>query len=969
MPLKLVTGPANSAKAGEVLGDLRARLEQDPILVVPSFEDVEHNQRELAERGAVFGARVLLFKGLFDLVNRHAGVGRAPIASTVQRELVADRAVREAELRVLSGSAEHPGFLRAVVRFAEELERSMIGPERLERALAEWAGSGPRRTYAREVAAVYAGYARGLEAAGLVDDALYQWRALNVLSADPGSWGSTPVFLYGFDDFTPLELEAIDTLAGRAGAHVVVSFPFEPGREAFKALATVHQELLRIAGHEELAQDATSDHYAERSRTALHALERRLYEPGGRAVKPGAAVRLHAAGGERAEVELVAAEVLGELRAGVEPGDVAVVFRDPGGYGSLVEQVFDSYGVPFAMERRTRLAHTSVGRGLLALLRCARPGGAAAADLLAYLRTPGRLRRPELADVLEARVRVQGASGSDAAREHWERINPRFPLDEIDRLRAARGDAAFLAGLERQLEVLFTAAYERRAPVLDADELDDPRAYRAAREAIQGMRAVTDAGLRVDRARIEETLRGLEVRLGEAVQPGRVRVTGPEGVRGRRFQCVFLCGLQEGEFPRRARSEPFLPDEDRVAVPLPLQLREQELERERYLFYVCASRAERLLVLSSRVSDEEGAPQAASFLLDDVRDVFTDALDRDARTRSLSDVAWAPAEAPTRREWERALAAEGPTRDQVPPSPLRDPGLLEELRGGRSFSATALETYADCPVKWLVDRLVSPEALEPDPEQMVRGSYAHEVLETTFRRLAEETGSARVTPGSLQRAEAILLQAIEDGQERFQISPKQTRVRTAVRKLQFDLLRYLGAEAGRDGDFEPTHFELRFGVGGDRPAASLGLHDVAVSGTIDRVDVRGGQAVVRDYKSGRTTYPVARWVRDRRLQTALYMLAVEELLGLEAVGGVYQQLAGTDLRPRGLLLDDAREEIGSYFVDTDWCTPEQFRGHLEAARTTAGHLIEGIRSGALRPCPDTCSYRGGCSYPSICRAE
>ena len=40
-----------------------------------------------------------------------------------------------------------------------------------------------------------------------------------------------------------------------------------------------------------------------------------------------------------------------------------------------------------------------------------------------------------------------------------------------------------------------------------------------------------------------------------------------------------------------------------------LPLREDQLDRERYLFYVCASRAERLLVLSSRTSDEEGTPR------------------------------------------------------------------------------------------------------------------------------------------------------------------------------------------------------------------------------------------------------------------------------------------------------------------------------------------------------------------------
>ncbi len=72
MPLTLVTGPANSAKAGEVLGGLRERLDDEPILVVPTFQDVEHAQRELAARGAVFGAEVVRFDRLFRRIAERA---------------------------------------------------------------------------------------------------------------------------------------------------------------------------------------------------------------------------------------------------------------------------------------------------------------------------------------------------------------------------------------------------------------------------------------------------------------------------------------------------------------------------------------------------------------------------------------------------------------------------------------------------------------------------------------------------------------------------------------------------------------------------------------------------------------------------------------------------------------------------------------------------------------------------------
>jgi len=52
VPLTLVTGPANAEKAGFVLGAYRDALEDESILVVPTFADVDHYRRELAGAGA-----------------------------------------------------------------------------------------------------------------------------------------------------------------------------------------------------------------------------------------------------------------------------------------------------------------------------------------------------------------------------------------------------------------------------------------------------------------------------------------------------------------------------------------------------------------------------------------------------------------------------------------------------------------------------------------------------------------------------------------------------------------------------------------------------------------------------------------------------------------------------------------------------------------------------------------------------
>src|SRR3954451_21330070 len=236
MSLTLVTGPANAAKAGYVLERLREVLHREPLLVVPTAADVAHYQRELAAGEVVFGAEVLTFSRLWREIGRVAGVSARPLG-VVARERVVRAAIRDAHLRVLAPSAAAPGFARAAGALFAELQRSLVEPARFTRALRAWGGVA----YADELAALYAGYRRRLEALGRPDREGAAWAALDALRAEPACWGTRPVFLYGFDELTRAQLDAIDTLARLAGAGGCVALPYEPGRHALAGSAATVQ--------------------------------------------------------------------------------------------------------------------------------------------------------------------------------------------------------------------------------------------------------------------------------------------------------------------------------------------------------------------------------------------------------------------------------------------------------------------------------------------------------------------------------------------------------------------------------------------------------------------------------------------------------------------------------------------------------------------------------------------------------
>ncbi len=970
MPLTLVLGPANSAKAGEVLGAYGPAARRGALLVVPTAGDARHYTRELARDGVVRGS-VLTFAGLASEIARRAQYA-AQRLSALQRERVLRQVVNDAPLSTVGRSASAPGFAVAAGGLIAELQRSLVTPQRFAQALRAWAAEDPRRAgYAEDVATLYLGYVRALERLGRVDAELYAWRALDALRAAPGRWGADPVFFYGFDELTALERDAVETLSRIAGAEVTVSLTYEPERAALVARAEAVQELRPLA-ERVLELPALDEYYAPQSRAVLHHLERRLFEPAPERIEPGRAVRLLEAGGERAEAELVAAEVLELLRAGLPAEEIVVVFRSLA-RAPVAIRVFEQYGIPLASGFDVPFGHTALGRGLLGLARCALldERRSSAEDLLDYLRSPGLLERPEVVDALEAELRTDGLSSVVDARSRL-----RWSCGEIDSLRVAEDP---VAALGRHARRLFAAPYRAAAATLDlAGELD----ARALAAALRALRELHELGQPVPGPDLVELLERLPVPAAPAAAGAdAVLLAEPLEIRARRFRAVFVCGLQEGEFPSPGRPEPFLSDERRRELAacsgLRLRPREDALVRERYLFYACVSRATEQVVLSHRSSDEEGNLALPSPFIDDVAELLVEGWRERRRRRLLADVVWSADGAPTERERARARSALRAPAAGAVAEPLRvlGPDALRRVRHSQILSAGALEMYAACPVKWLVERELQPERFEPEPDPMARGSFIHVALERVLRRLG-----GPVTPESLSQANVILDDVLAEmpatgSDGGVQIAPGRPAAlrAAALRAIEADLRRYLEAES-RDGlDWPPEGLELRFGFVDGKPSLPAlelgeGADRVLVRGVIDRVDVGSGRrAIVRDYKTGaiRPDYQGARWSIDRQLQVALYMLVVRELLELEPVAGLYQPLRGDDLRPRGVYLKDA--PVGARVVGTDAREPAELDAELQDASARALALAGRLRAGELTPCPQTCS-RDGCAYPGICRS-
>jgi ATP-dependent helicase/nuclease subunit B len=961
MGLSLLAGPANAGKVALLLERYLGALESDPFLIVPNRPDVDRAERELlAEAGALMGGSIGTFDDLFARLARSNGAHR-PVITSAQRSLMLRRIVAGAKL---GASARFAGFADALGSTVAELEAALLEPGELDGELAE----------------LYAGYREELDRLGLWDRELERRYAAERVAGELEAWEGRPVFAYGFEDLTGAEWSLLEALAGRS--EVTVSLPYEPGRDAFASLQRTQEDLARLADEvEELPASS-----AARSPVLAH-LERGLFGGPGAAPELDGSLRFLEGAGLRGTLELVAEEILALLRAGTAPEEIGVVCPSLDRWRAALDTAFSTLGVPYALEGRVRLGQTPFGQALISLLRYAWLEGERR-DLFSFLRSPysGLTRRH--ADFLEGRLRGRAVSAPARIEEEVQKLRGQA-LPYLEALRAAGEPVAAVRDLAR---AMLEKAYGLHNPPTGETARLDLRAHEQVGRLLDELAGWQELGQDVTREEVVALLDHASVRPPAAGEAGRVAVLDLLRARTRRFEVVFVLGLQEGQLPRRSQSSPFLDEERRAELERTSRgarlLRTDPVSRDRYLFYTACTRPTRRLYLVREAATDEGAPREPSPFWDETRELFpAEEIERWTRRRALSALTWPLEGAPSERERVRAVASLA-AADSKPAraiagangwdrrldralsafqrqTRLTHPAVLEELRQKTSFSVTDLERFGDCSSMWLFERVVSPRSIDAEVDARLRGNVAHGALFTFFKGLPKRTGADRVRPETLPDALEFVRECLAEAlQAHVRLDFPELERRELEESLGRDLEQLVRREAESPSPLVPDRFEVSFGY--ERSAQELqrglDLGGFTVSGKIDRIDRDpfGARGVVVDYKSGKSAYSARRIEDELHLQIPLYMLVLRDLVGIEPLGGVYRALAGEGIA-RGLLRADAREDGVPGYPRNDYVDEDAFWGQIERAQEQARTAVARIRDGDVRhdpkggfPCPTWC---------------
>jgi ATP-dependent helicase/DNAse subunit B len=978
--LSLLVGPTNAGKVAKLLDGYVETIDREPCLIVPNRADVDRVERALLMRcRGLLGGWIGTFDDLFERIARRDGSGSdnaRPAIGSAQRDLLLTRIVRRASLNGLSASARYPGFTTALGDAVADAGSALLDPSDVD-------GSFGR---------LYGAYRQELDRLGLWDRDLERRDAADRVAGDLAAWGDSPVFAYGFEDLTGAQWTLVEALAGRT--EVTISLPYEPGRPVFASLERTASDLARLADDrvEELPAQPSYDS------PALAHLERTLFAERPAAAPPplDGSVRFLEAAGPRATLELVGDEILALLRSGTDAEEIAVLCTNVERWRAPLETAFGALGISYAVEAPITLGRTAFGRALLGLLRYAWLGGTRR-DLFAFLRSPYSGLPRTRADFVEGRLRGRAVSDPGRVEEEAVRLLG-HPIAGLDEVRAAAGaiDAA-----PRVAAFMLRAAYGLAAPPVAEDARLDLRAQEAIEKLAKELRAwAALVGEEISPEQVVNALDRASVRGARPQEPGRVVVLDLLRARTRRFAAVFVLGLEEGSFPRRAVETPFLPDDERRRLEEASRrrrlVRPDPVARDRYLFYTACTRPWQRLTLVREAATDDGRPREPSPFYEEVRARFApEDVARWTRRRRLSDVAWELERAPTERERLRATAALAPSDEHETralarangwerrleralsaydrPTRLRHPAVLRQLAETMRFSVTELETFGTCSSMWLFDRVVDPRAIDAELDARIRGGVAHQALYRFYSGLPKRLGVEQVEIDRLEDALEFLRECLAEaiaGQVRLDLSELERLELEGT--LSRDLEQFVRQEVELGFPLVPRRFEVLFGTPGAPVELQRGLDlgGFTLSGKIDRIDVDpfSARGIVQDYKSGSGAHSAAEIESQGRLQIPLYILALRDLVGIEPLGGLYRALAGSR-EARGLVRTSAQEDAVPGLKRADYLDEASFWNQVDAATERARDAVARARAGDIRHDPRGGTCPSWCELWSMCRVK
>lgn len=911
MALQLVLGGSGSGKSTWVFEQIikRSMEEERNFFILVPDQFTMQTQMDLVmghPRGGIMNIDVLSFGRLAYRIMEEMGGRRVPVLDDTGKSLVLRKVAQEVkdELPVLGSHLKKLGYIHQIKSALSEFMQYGIGEQELDKMLAFSRKRGSLYGKLQDLKVLHKAFHAYLDERFITTEETCDRLAKQLKNSRLIK--DSVVVLDGFTGFTPIQNRVIEELLRQAG-EVIVTLALEPeGRQELFSLSLKTKaslEKLALEAGERIEEPVWIQTKEGRFKgsSALAHLEKQLFRIPAQSFKEETdAICIHEAPTMEEEVKQVCRQIRECLKEGYCYRDIAVISGDLEAYGSLVEEIFEQYGLPCFIDKTRGITLNPFIEYIRSALQVIVSGYSYEA-MFHYLRSGMVEVEREAVDQLENYVLCFGIKGKRA----WNTLFVRTPsgedgekkLEEINCTRQKIVEQlSFLTPgkhrveqLVRQLYALLTAngcqeklkVYERMFG--SAGEKGKEKEYAQIYRLVMDLLDQLISLLGEEEMDWEEFSQILDAGFGE-IQVGiipqtvdQILVGDMERTRLKPVKALFFLGVNEGKIPRQTGKggilsdldREFLADSGQELAPTP----RSQMFIQRFYLYLNVTKPSKRLFLSYARLNEEGKSMKPSYFIEVLKNMFPQLLLLEGELEE---------EIPRTEEEGRAVSARllGKYRsDSLKEKEKRLLSnllmLLKEKEKGRRWvedlldsafftykgdrlsketarllygavvysSVSRLEKMAACAyAHFLQYGLGLRERQEYGFEAVDMGNVYHGVLELFAEKLAEKNYTWTTFP--LEEGRKLLHEALESYAIEYGNTVLFSSARNAYGLEKMERILWRTVETLQfhlqAGKFIPQSFELSFSALEDLESVTIRLNEeekLRLGGRIDRVDI------------------------------------------------------------------------------------------------------------------------------------
>lgn len=954
--LKFVLGGAGSGKSAllaNMINEAASQTDKNVIVIVPEQFSVDSDSKLYKKLGCQNFNRII--SGTFTSIAREIfekyGGRSGEYADDTEKLILMRQAIKglidEKKLLYFARQALRPDFTAEALNIVSEFRRGGVGADILASKMTTTDVTLSEKL--SDISLIYFAYDSAL-AENSLKDSLTDISEAAAAAEMNDFFKNALVFFDEFDGFTGDEYQLVEAAISQAeNVYVALRIAGMPDTadRLFSPVKNTWSKLWQLAQKYSIPTENTllEKPLKYKSNDLAH-LNMNIFRPVRTRYGASENIRICECADLYEEADLICSEIKRLVREeDYKYGEIAVMSRQLQDHTYIFEAAFDKYDIPFSMDVKKSILHTSIAQYVSGVVGAAAEKNFSSEMIFRYAKNQLCNIPTEKISDLENYCFEWDIDG-----EKWEKPFEldieRHPLTEqtrqeiitpLSKLRqkCRNSDCTgicsalfdFMTEMEVQKKVaetigkfkdsglLYLAGEFKRIWGIFIDILEKLALY-GGNTSMSEFRDLLSATLRqISYSVPPQTLDGVKILSAETARPDNPRA-------------VFIAGANDGFFPAGVSRAGLLSEKDiklfeNSGIDL-FRKAEDVIADERLIAYRTLSHPSERLYISYPIADSSGSHRYPSPLLKQISDMFENDItsfagkknliyycaskkaayvnlvryfgESSAETESLRYTLDKDREYSTRIKYLESVSRERKLE-------ISDTSLMRKLYTERlELSATAIDEYNTCHFKYFCRTGLKLWIRKKRAfDRLGEGNLIHRCLEEIL-----SSCSSKEEFDSLTR-EQIRLTAQKSGME-FMIETlgaeraAEPSVKAALESIvenTAELITHLQKELGQS-DFRPAAFELDISQGSKPVIMTDDGIEIRLRGTADRIDVfeDGDEKYLRiiDYKSGTKKFSMASLLYGLNMQMLLYLFSITgkdgKFSGYKPAGALYMPSGG-----------------------------------------------------------------------------